>query len=160
MSRVRRSVVHALMVVVLGGNLASLFFDTQVWPYSPYAMFADARAEHLRTLQTLVLVGESADGEEFWFERQGYLGRAISPMILGSVFTAAQARGRDAVQRRLREAYDLYERQRSQGPTDAPPLRRIVLYRFTWRLQPNLSNVRAPARARLASYPPDGASAP
>ena len=160
MSRGRRWVVHALMVVVLGGNLVSLLFDTQLWPYSPYAMFADARAENLRTLQTLALVGESVDGEEFWFERQGYLTEAISPMILGSVFTAARARGGDAVQRRLREAHDLYERRRSQGRTSAPPLRRLVLYRFTWRLRPDLSNVRTPARSRLASYPPDGAFAP
>lgn len=154
MSRGRRWVVHALMVVVLGGNLASLLFDTQLWPYSPYAMFADARAEHLRTLQTLVLVGDSVDGEEFWFERQGYLSEAISPMILGSVFTAARARGGDAVQRRLREAYDLYERRRAQGHT-APPLRKLALYRFTWRLQPDLSNVRSPVRALLATYPAD-----
>jgi len=160
MSRGRRWVVHALIVLVLGGNLASLLFDIQVWPYSPYAMFADARAEHLRTLQTLVLVGESADGGEFWFERQGYLSEAISPMIIGSVFTAARARGAEAVQRRLREAYDLYERRRSQDLTESPALRRLVLYRFTWRLQPDLSNVRSPARALLATYPPDDASRP
>jgi hypothetical protein len=153
MSRGRRRLVHALIVAVLGGNLVCLIFHGQVWPYSPYPMFADARDRHLRTLQTLVLVGEAIDGSEFWFEGQGYLSDVVSPMVISEVFSAARARGRETVERRLRETYDFYERRRSEGRSEGLPLRRLALYRFSWRLQPDLSNVRTPARALLAAYP-------
>ena len=155
MSRGRRWVVHALMVVVLGGNATSLLFGVQVWPYSPYAMFGDAGENEFRTFQTLVLVGEPVAGDEFWFESQGYLSTVMSPMIISSVFSPVRTLGPERVQRQLRETYEFYERRRSQGLTDGPPLRRIALYRFTWRLQPDLANVRSPARELLATYAPD-----
>lgn len=157
MSRRRRWLVHALVMVVLGGNLVSLATNIQVWPYSPYPMFADARFEDLRTFRSLVLVGESTDGREFWFENEGYLG-PLSPQIISWVF--AFAGGDEGVQRRLRDAYELCERRRLLGLTNAPPLERVVLYRFTWKLQPDLSNVRSPARARLAAYPIDAGTRP
>ena len=52
--------MHGLVAVVLGGNLASFIFNRQVWPYSPYPMFADAREDPF-TFETLALVGEPVD---------------------------------------------------------------------------------------------------
>jgi hypothetical protein len=155
MSRGRRCVVHALIVVVLGGHVASLLFNTQIWPYSPYAMYADDGENQPRTFQTLVLVGEPVAGDEFWFESQGYLTTVISPMIISSVFSPVRTLGAERIQRQLRDTYEFYERRRSHGLIDAPPLRRIALYRFTWKLQPDLANVRSPVRALIATYAPD-----
>jgi hypothetical protein len=154
MSLARRRVVHLLIAGVLGGNLASLVFDLQLWPFSPYAMFADARDADVPTMERLVLVGEPRSGGEFWFESQGYLGRAVSPMIVSAVFTTALARGLDDVQARLRETAEYYERLRSRGATAAPPLSRLHLYRFTWALRPDLANLRTPDRVLIASYVP------
>ena len=55
MSFRRRWVVYGLVVIVLGGNLASFIFNRQLWPYSQYPMFAEARE---LTFETLALVGE------------------------------------------------------------------------------------------------------
>ena len=65
MSSRRSWLVHGLIAIVLGGNLTSLVFNRQVWPYSPYPMFADVEDPH--TFETLALVGEPVDGGEIWF---------------------------------------------------------------------------------------------
>jgi hypothetical protein len=154
MSSRRRWVVYGLLAVVLGGNLASLIFNRQIWPFSPYPMFADA--EDPRTFETLVLVGEPVDGGEFWFENQGYLSDALAPMIITSGFGGRRARpGMNDVDERLRETYELYERRRRQGLSSAPPLRRLQLYRFSWELRPDLANLRTPRRTLIGSYASD-----
>ena len=68
MSFGRRWFVNGLVAIVLGGNLASFIFNRQLWPFSPYPMFADTSEEDLRTFETLALVGEPVDGGEIWFE--------------------------------------------------------------------------------------------
>ena len=154
MSFRRRCVVYALMAVVLGGNLMSFIFNRQVWPYSQYPMFADIDDPH--TFETLVLVGEPVDGAEFWFEGQGYLGPAISPMVINNGFGARRTGpGTDGLYVRLQETFDFYERRRRRGVSSAPPLRRIQLYRFSWTLRPDLANLRMPHRTLIASYPSD-----
>ena len=50
MSSGRRRVVYGLIAIVLGGNLVSFIFNRQVWPYSPYPMFAEARELTFDTL--------------------------------------------------------------------------------------------------------------
>ena len=155
MSLVRRWVVYGLFAFVLGGNLASFIINEQVWPYSPYPMFAGVR-EDPRTFETLVLVGEPVDGGEFWFESQGYLSDAISPMVINNGFGARRARpGMNGLDERLRDAYEFYERRRAQDRASAPPLRRIRLYRFSWALRPDLANLRTPRRTLIGSYPSD-----
>ena len=156
MSSGRRRVVYGLMACVLGGNLLSFAFNRQVWPYSPYPMFADAREEDQSTFETLVLAGERIDGGEFWFENQGYLTRAISPMVINTGFGGGRARpGMNGLDERLRDTYEFYERRRQQSLSGAPPLRRLRLYRFSWELRRDLANLRTPRRTLIASYPPD-----
>jgi hypothetical protein len=154
MSSRRRWVVYGLVAVVLGGNLASLFFNRQVWPYSQYPMFADVEDPH--TFETLVLVGEPVDGGEIWFENQGYLSHALSPMVINSAFGGRRARpGMNGLDEHLRETYEFYERRRRQGLSSGPPLRQLQLYRFSWTLRTDLANLRTPRRTLLASYPSD-----
>jgi hypothetical protein len=158
MSFRRRRIVYLFIAGVLGGNLASLVFNRQLWPLSPYAMFADARSVSGRTLEEVVLTGES-DAGEFWFESQGYLGRMVSPIIVSAVFNDALLGGADQVQARLRETVEYYERLRATaglktGGANAPPLKRLNLYRFTWTMRPDLGNLRTPVRTLLATYAP------
>ena len=153
MSFGRRLIVYGLFAFVLGGNVASLVFNRQIWPYSPYPMFANARE---LTFETLALVGEPVDGGEIWFEGQGYLSHEISPMVINSAFGAASAQpGVSGLDEHLRDTYEFYERRRRQGVSSAPPLRRLHLYRFNWMLRPDLANLRTPSRTLIASYPPD-----
>jgi hypothetical protein len=153
MSSRRRWVVYGLVAFVLGGNLVSFVFNRQLWPYSPYPMFAVARP---LTFETLVLVGEPVDGGEIWFESQGYLSPEISPMVINNAFGSNRARpGMNGLDERLRETYEFYERRRRQGLSSAPPLRRLHLYRFNWTLRPDLANLRTPGRTLIASYPSD-----
>lgn len=153
MSSGRRWVVYGLFAFVLGGNLASFTINEQVWPYSPYPMFADVDP---RTFATLVLVGEPVDGGEIWFEGQGYLSDAISPMVVNNGFGARRARpGMDGLDDRLRDTYEFYERRRRQGLSSGPPLRQLHLYRFSWALRPDLANLRTPQRTLIGSYPRD-----
>ena len=157
MSLGRRWVVYGLFAFVLGGNLASFVFNRQVWPYSPYPMFADVEDPH--TFETLALVGEPVDGGEIWFEGQGYLSDALSPMVVNSGFGGRRARpGMNGVDDRLRETYEFYESRRRQGLSGAPPLRRLQLYRFSWTLRRDLANLRTPRRTLIGSYPSDDRS--
>jgi hypothetical protein len=154
MSFVRRWVVYGLFAVVLGGNLASFVFDRQVWPYSQYPMFADNEDPH--TFETLVLVGEPVDGGEIWFESQGYLSHELSPMVINSGFGGRRTRpGMDGLDEKLRNTYEFYERRRRQGLSNAPALRRLHLYRFSWSLRPDLANLRTPRRTLMGSFPSD-----
>jgi hypothetical protein len=153
MSFRRRWVVYGLVAIVLGGNLVSFIFNRQLWPYSPYPMFANARE---LTFETLALVGERVDGGEIWFESQGYLSHELSPMVINSAFGADLARpGMTGLDEHLRDSYELYERRRRQGLSSAPPLRRLHLYRFNWTLRPDLANLRTPRRTLIASHPSD-----
>jgi hypothetical protein len=147
----RRWVVYGLIAFVLGGNLASFVFNRQLWPYSPYPMFAEAREDPL-TFETLVLVGEPAEGGEIWFESQGYLSPKLSPMVINSAFVSRRG---PSMNERLRDTYEFYERRRRQGRSSAPPLQRLHLYRFSWALRPDLANLRTPRRTLIASYPSD-----
>jgi hypothetical protein len=160
MSFGRRWAVYGLFAFVLGGNLVSFVINRQVWPYSPYPMFADVREDPL-TFETLVLVGEPVDGAEFWFEGQGYLSEAISPMVINNGFRARRARpGMEGLDQRLRDTYEFYERRRRQGLSSGPQLRRLHLYRFRWALRPDLANLHTPQRTLIGSYPPDAPPAP
>lgn len=151
MSSGRRWAVYGLVAIVIGGNVASFIFDEQVWPYSQYPMFANARE---LTFETLVLVGDPVDGGEIWFESQGYLGPELSPMVINNGFGANRARpGMNGLDGRLRDTWEFYERRRRQGLSSAPPLRRLHLYRFNWTLRPDLANLRTPRRTLIASYP-------
>ena len=153
MSYRRRLAVYGLIAFVLGGNLVSFIFNRQRWPYSQYPMFASAG---LLTIETLALVGEPVDGGEVWFESQGYLGHGPSPMIINGAFGSERAHpGMSGLDERLRDTYEFYERRRRQGLSDAPPLRRLRLYRFNWTLRPDLANLRTPHRTLIASYPSD-----
>ena len=155
MSFGRRWAVYGLVAIVLGGNLASFIFNRQLWPYSPYPMFADAREDPL-TFETLALVGEPADGGEIWFESQGYLSHELTPMVINSGFGGGRARpGMKGLDDHLRDTYAFYERRRREGLSSAPPLRRLHLYRFSWTLRPDLANLRTPRRTLIASYPSD-----
>jgi hypothetical protein len=101
MSFRRRWVVYGLVAFALGGNLASFTFNRQVWPYSPYPMFADVEDPY--TFETLALVGEPVDGAEIWFEGQGYLSDALSPTVINSAFGGRRARpGMTGLDERLR----------------------------------------------------------
>ncbi len=80
--------MYGLVAIVLGGNLASFVFNEQLWPYSPYPMFARARE---LTFETLALVGEPVDGGEIWFESQGYLSHQVSPMVINNGFGTVTA---------------------------------------------------------------------
>jgi len=118
-------------------------------------MFAEAREDPL-TFETLALVGEPVDGGEFWFEGQGYLSDEISPMIINTAFGARRARpGMNGLDEHLRDTSEFYERRRREGLSNAPPLRRLHLYRFSWTLRPDLANLRTPRRTLIASYPSD-----
>jgi hypothetical protein len=153
MSFRRRRVVYGLVAIVLGGNLASFIFFEQLWPYSPYPMFA--RARELR-FETLALVGEPVDGGEIWFESQGYLSHQVSPMVITNGFwNDVYGPGMNGLDEHLRETYEFYERRRRKGLSNAPPLRRLQLYRFNWTLRRDLANLRTPRRTLLASYPSD-----
>ena len=145
--------MYGLFAFVLGGNLVSFVTNRQIWPYSPYPMFAIARE---LTFETLALVGEPVDGGEIWFESQGYLSYALSPMVINNAFGSTSARsGPDGLDEKLRETYEFYEGRRRKGLSSAPPLRRLQLYRFNWPLRPDLANLRTPTRSLLASYPSD-----
>jgi hypothetical protein len=60
-------VPNAIILAVLAGHLAALGLQHELWPFSPYPMYADPRTE--RTYRMLRPVGVDADGREVALDR-------------------------------------------------------------------------------------------
>lgn len=157
-SATRELVVYALIVVVLGGNLASLLLGRDWWPYNRFAMFSGAEP----TLSRLVVVGRPCDPDapELWFRTQGYLG-SVPPLMIEAGFRRVLKRdGEPGATRLLSETLDYYRWERLHGRHDGPAVSALQLYRFRWDWDPYLRNLRSPHRTLIASYPDAGERCP
>jgi hypothetical protein len=137
MSKWRRRGVQAFIVLLIFGNVRSIFFGGDDWPFSSYSMFS--APETPQPVQALRVVGVRADGTE-------------TPLWGGCSMPHGSYRLRYALERayglpdgpnRLRSLF------RACLSSKQIPFQSIRLYRFYWKLTPALAHDRNPSEKEL-----------
>lgn len=129
----RRSwAVNAVIIMMVGGSLASIAADVEYWPFSPYPMYS--QRVRLGLVSDLQLVGVT-DGqpEEISLKRQAYI-RPFDWVRLRRALERILERPDQAsrLQTALRDLLVRYEAHRIAGHSHRPRLRAIRLYRVSW----------------------------
>ncbi|HEY8599340.1 MAG TPA: hypothetical protein VIL85_12965 [Thermomicrobiales bacterium] len=137
MPRSRIILVHYLLGFLTLGSVLSFATRLEIWPFSPYRMYATVRTEH--TVGTTRLYGVVLGPR--WTSRSG---TAPSGALVDQYSADLTAAGPA-----LQAALDRYEELRFAGRHDGPPLRGIRLYRVAWDLQVDAGNVAQPDRREL-----------
>ena len=150
MSGGRFAVALALIAGTAGGSLYDIATDREHWPFSPYAMFSNVEREP--TLDALRLYGVTR--EPAAREIPLLDSRLIQPFDQCRLSTALARTYHNPARRpliaaMLLDALERYERLRSGGEHDGPPLEAVRLYDVRWTLDPNATNVTAPDRRQL-----------
>jgi hypothetical protein len=121
--------VQWLLGLIVGMSLLATVTGKELWPFSPYRMYCDRVRPGQRELPRLV--GVRADtGEEVPLLTP----QQLAPLTVVNLdFSLARLLAAGDGQRRLRAAVldclTRYERRRSQGEHDGPPLSALRLYR-------------------------------
>lgn len=134
LSRWRKLQIGVLMTVMLGGHAVSVVLGAELWPFSNYSMYSSLQSDSFSMNQLVVV--DSTGAEYVLDEETHFLPFGIRlPASLNNFRWPAPG---DTV--RLRRAVvaagALYEKQRLNAIHDGPPLSRIRLYTWTWKLEP------------------------
>jgi hypothetical protein len=126
MTRLRALLVGATIAGSIALSLAAIAADRLLWPFAHYPMYSERFGPRTELTRA---VGVTADGREL------PLPRPLEPRGLLLHFVVRRAERRpDAPERLARIATAIgteYERQRSKGGIDGPPLAAVRLYRDT-----------------------------
>jgi hypothetical protein len=149
MSWRRLVLVHALIVGLCGASLYDLRTDQEHWPFSPYAMFA--AVDRSPVLESYRVVGvERGTGALTHLVK----GSEIAPFdqcrlatAFARVYTNPARKALTPVL--LSDVLSRYESHRVAGDHSGPPLQAARLYKMTWTVRPDGSNIDAPDSARL-----------
>ena len=149
MSMGRLAVAGAVIAGTAGGSIYDIATDREHWPFSPYAMFSNVEREP--TLDALRLFGVTREQAR---EIPLLDGRLIQPFDQRRLTTAFERTYNNPARRgltdsMLRDVLAHYERLRSAGEHDGPPLQAVRLYDVRWKLDPNAANVSTPDHRRL-----------
>ncbi len=149
----RLLLVYALGALIVGGSLFSWLTDTEYWPFSPYPMFSwlYARTDFQFTTLRLYGVDPEQPASEFPLDRNEYL-EPFDNSRLPAALALSIAENRLAPA--LEDCLKRYQALRVAGIHHGPPIERLRLYRVTWNLNGQASNVETPNhRELLAEFP-------
>jgi hypothetical protein len=142
--------VHLLIAVLAGGSAYDIVTGREHWPFSPYPMFS--KVERAPTLDVLRLFGVSDEPSprEIPLLDQD----AIAPFDQARLATALARTVSDPIRRplitdMLRNCLARYERLRTTGRQNGPPLRAVRLYALHWTLDSGAANAALPDRREL-----------
>jgi hypothetical protein len=145
---VRRGVAHAVIAILLSGQLAAILSAAELFPFSPYPMFSKSYAGK-REFEQLSLIGVGADGE-IALDRK-WLRGATSTRIkhLRKFFERAERLEPEQIPGHLAELLAAYsEFRRREGP-ELPALIGLRLYRDSYTLANHATNRGKPERRQL-----------
>ena len=150
MSRRRRLFVYAIIAIILGGSLFDIVAGREDWPFSPYAMYANA--EEARALSQLRLFGGLRDEPDKEIPLLDF--SYIQPFDQARLSTVLELieYGRDqegALAGAVKDCLKRYEIGRQSARHHGPPLRCLKLYRAWWNLNSLAKNVDQPDRREL-----------
>lgn len=147
LTRGRRLSINAIILAVIGMQLAVVARGGERWPFAPYAMYA---SEHRGEITWYQVYGVTAQGE-FPLDRYAYHPPFDDPRLSYS-FAPRHERAhtvRADTAEMLRVVGRLYERARRERQHDGPPLRGVRVYKVTWVLDPMAANRSHPDRKVL-----------
>lgn len=148
MSPARLLIVYALGAAIVGGSLFSWVKDTEYWPFSPYPMFSmlSPRTDFLFTTLRLYGVTQEQPFSEFPLDENEYL-EPFDNSRLPTAFAPAVLENR--MTPLLKDCLERYESLRASGIHQGPAIQALRLYRVTWHLNAQASNVRTPDHKEL-----------
>ncbi len=153
MTPARLAVASAAIAAVLAGSAAAIVSGRELWPFSPYPMFAGYRSGP--TFSGTWLAGVRADGAGEVPLRSG---RSIEPFGFRMKTVLRRiAQGPDGAARLERALADVlarYEAGRRAGRHDGPALKGIRLYFAEWDYDPAARNLDRPRSLRFVGASP------
>jgi GT2 family glycosyltransferase len=146
----RATLVHLLLVALVGASAYDIRTGKEHWPFSPYPMFSNV--ERAWTLDGLRLFGvtDEATPREIPLLESDLIApfdQARLAAAFGRTYNDPQRRPLIAAM--LNDCLERYERRRNAGQHEGPALRAIRLYDVHWTLDPHARNVDTPDRRRL-----------
>jgi hypothetical protein len=144
----RLLIVYALGAAILGGSLFSWVTDTEHWPFSPYPMFSwlSPRTDFLFATLRLYGVTQEQPLSEFPLDRNEYLEPFDNSRLPAALDIAVRE---DRLTPVLKDCLERYEALRVSGIHQGPTIRALRLYRVTWNLNAQASNVGNPGHREL-----------
>jgi hypothetical protein len=150
----RRTVARAVLLAVVAGAVLSTASLTELWPFSPYPMFARlVPPDHVARTRVL---GLPADGGPPFVLRGEQIEPFGAAQLRDALNRVAMRPDRDrALQEALRDLLARYEAGRREGRHDGAALRGLRLERAGWRIDPEARNLERPDwRETLAEIAP------
>ena len=144
----RLGVVYCLIAVVIGGSILPIVTGIELWPFSPYGMYADQRRERTVSILRLFAVTDQTPPTELPL----YNGMGLEPFDQSGVHTAFQRLllERDHSSMLQPALRDCLARYRARlGPQERQYIRGLKLYRLFWHLDPWAGNVGRPDQQEL-----------
>jgi hypothetical protein len=141
-TRWRRRSINAIILGVIGMQLAVVARGGERWPVTPYAMYA---SEHRGEISWYQVYGVTGTGE-FPLDRYAYHPPLDDPRLSFSFAPRPERANtvRADTGEMLRVVGRLYERARRSGQHDGPVLQGLRVYRVTWLLDPIAANRAQP----------------
>jgi len=147
MTRSRLWLVHAVIVLIVGGQLYDMVRDEEHWPFGPYEMFS--YVDEAKTYDALRVFGVRGVEEVplLAFDYLRPFDQARLTTVLGLIRDSdpSGTRTREA----LRDTWGRYEEGRQTRRHRGPPIDGVRLYAVQWRLNPDARNISAPERREL-----------
>jgi hypothetical protein len=147
MTRGRLWLVHAVIVLVVGGQLYDMVRDEEHWPFGPYEMFS--YVDEAKTYDALRVFGVRGVEELplLVFDYLRPFDQARFTTVLGLIRDSdpSGTKMREA----LRDTWARYEQGRQARRHRGPPIDGVRLYAVMWRLDPTARKVSAPEHREL-----------
>jgi len=144
----RLLIAYALGIAIIGGSVFSWVTDTERWPFSPYPMFSwpSPRTDFRFTTLRLYGVTQEQPLSEFPLDRNEYLEPFDNSRLPEALAIAVRE---NRLTPALGDCLERYEVLRVSGIHQGPAIRALRLYRVTWNLNTQASNVNAPGYREL-----------
>ena len=156
-SKLRKKLVHSIMVAIVGLSTYAIARPVELWPFSPYPMYAGIRTG--RSVRTVRVNGVLADGSgetsisDIKFLHPWDIGRLRDALVI-----LKREKQGDRVAHVLRNTLDRYERRRQAGQHSGPKLKGVRLYDVRWKMDPEATNRSTPDTVELIAEALDDAN--
>jgi hypothetical protein len=138
----QRRTAYALLAILLLGSMAALLSRRELWPFSPYPMYA--WVERSPAVVRYDLVGVTAGGEEIRIQATRSLWPFDDARLIAALIEIWR-RDREDVDDALAFLLGLYEQRRLERQTGLPGLERLRFYKSRWKhFDPEARDVDAP----------------
>lgn len=142
MSRARKIVIYVVLAVLVLGHAYDVAHSQEHWPFSPYAMYAEAQTN--RTLRAVKIVGVTASEVPREISLNAtYLRNTLSIWEEGGKYR------RDKIPVAAKSFLLKYNHDHARHPTKSPRLSSIRVYEYVWKLNDHRPGQGQPDKKNL-----------